>query len=102
MELKDITDSFFATFDRRIFRVDHPCISTADHCLIIGREYWLKRNSLPVEKILIKRVHLNITNLKIKVISLQDKKSYWISQTFDELFWNNSDWRIMDISRLRI
>ena len=99
-ELKNIMDSFRGTFDKRICRIDHPCISTDNHNVIIGNEYRLIRPFLPVEKIIIKRIHLNITNLKIKVISVPDNKSFWIIQYFDELYWNNSDWRLMDISNL--
>jgi len=101
MELYKIADTLWGVFDKRIFRVDHPCISTDDHSIIIGQEYMLLRKSLPVEKVVIKRIHLNITNLKIKVISLHDKKSFWITQAFDELYWTNSDWRLLDISNLR-
>lgn len=99
-ELKNIVDSFRGSHDKKIFRIDHPCISTDNHHVIIGNEYYLIRPLCPVEKIIIKRIHLNITNLKIKVISVADNKSFWIIQYFDELYWNNSDWRLMDISNM--
>ncbi len=98
VELKNIVDSFRGTFDKRIFRIDHPCVSTDNHTVIIGQEYCLMRPFLPVEKIIINRIHLNITNLKIKVTSVTENKSFWIIQYFDELYWNSSDWQLMDIS----
>ena len=98
--IKNIVHAFRGTFDKRIFWIDHPCISTDNHAIIIGREYWLKMSALPMEKIVVKRVLLNITNVKIKVLSVQDKKSYWITQAFDELYWNIHDWRLLDNSNL--
>jgi len=99
-ELKNIVDSFRGSLDKKIFRIDHPCISTDNHNVIIGHEYYLLRPFLPVEKIIIKRIHLNITNLKIKVVSLQDNESFWIIQYFDDFCWNNSDWQLLDISNM--
>ncbi len=96
----NIVDAFWGAFDKRSFWIDHPCISTDNHAIIIGREYWLKTTALPMEKIIVKRVLLNITNVKIKVLSIQHNKSYWISQAFDELYWNIYDWKLLDNSKL--
>ncbi len=83
-------------FSKGSYWIDHPCVFTDNHGVFIGREYWLQERKMPAKKVIVKRVLLNIDCVKLKVLSVKDHKSYWISQSFESQFWVECEWRLID------
>jgi hypothetical protein len=91
-----IVAKFWNLFNKNSYWIDHPCVFTNNHGVFIGREYWLKERTRLAKKVIVKRVLLNIDCVKLKVLSVYENKSYWISQSFEEQYWSECEWRLID------
>lgn len=97
---ESLEDKLAVLFGQTACKIDHPCVFTDNHSIYTGHEYWLKEKTLPVKKVIVKRVLLNIHSLKLRVLEVKGKKVYWIRQAFDEQYWSDYDWKLLDDSTL--
>ena len=97
---EDLEQKIVLLFGKSSYRIDHPCVRTNNHAITIGHEYWLNERSTPVKKVIVKRVLLNINSIKLRVLEVKENRAYWIKQTFDEHYWRDYDWKLLDNSSL--
>jgi hypothetical protein len=100
--IRNLGELMLLLFHRNEYRIDHPCVYTKDQAVKIDKEYLFIEGTLPAIKVVVKRIHLNIDCIKLKLLSVTDKKSFWISQSFDEQYWCYDEWRLLDTDMVKI
>ena len=99
---RNLREIVFLFFHRNEYKIDHPCVYTKDQALIIDKEYLFQDGTLPAKKVVVKRIRLNIDCIKLKLLSVTENKSFWISQSFDEHYWCYDEWRLLDTELVEI
>ncbi len=91
-----IMDAMFRILERNELKINHPCIATKDQNIIVGKKYSLKFKTMSFKKVVIQRIILNLDGIDLKVFFIAENKSIWLRQSFEEQYWEEYDWSLLD------